>query len=352
MKLTRFRFPYSGAEPIEGFTMTSDSGMEVKAISYGAIITDVRVPDANGKMESVVLGFDSLDEYLAHEDLCLGCAVGRIAGRIDGAAFTLKGKDYTVPANDRQNSLHGNKEFGSVLWNGEGFESDDSCGVVFWYTSPAGSNGFPGEVTVKMTYVLDSNNTFYIRYEAQTTETTILNLTNHTYFNLNGDLKATVDNHLLKTPIAEYVELREDCIPTGNKIPVAGTPFDFNQGKELGEGFVSDYPQNVMVKHGYDHPLILDPSHISEDGYHKVLLSCPDSGRVLTLETDYPCVVMYSGNYFDGSYPIRGQACVPHLGVALEAQGYPDAVHHDNFDSVVLQPGDTYDHITSWHFDW
>ena len=356
MKLTRSTFPFAGSvatsEPIYKFTMSNEHGMEVDAITYGATITDVRIPDADGNVESVVMGFDTLDDYLLNPGLCLGCAVGRIAGRIDGAKFELDGTTYEVPANEGQNSLHGNKEFSSTPWAAEPFETDESCGIVFWYTSPDGLNGFPGEVTVKMTYVLDNTNTFYIRYEAVTDKKTVLNLTNHTYFNLNGNLKNTVEDHLVKANIASYVELREDCIPTGNLVPVEGTPFDFTSGKAIEEGTHSDYPQNVMVKHGYDHPLVFDKATFAEDGYHQLQLSCPDAGRTLTIKTDYPCVVMYSGNYFDDSCTVRGVTGKPHLGVALETQGYPDAMHHDNFEPVTLDVGETYDHITSWHFDW
>lgn len=333
--------------PVWKYTLSNDHQMEVDLITYGGIVTDVRVPDANGTVESVVLGFDDLADYEQNAGLCLGSVVGRIAGRIDRAAFSLNGTTYSLPKNDGENSLHGNHEFANANWTAEPQQSADKVGVLLRYVSPDGSNGFPGEITTEVLYTLDNNDQFSIHFEATTTKPTILNLTNHTYFNLSGNLKETIKDHILTANADRYLELRKDCIPTGSKVSVDSTPFDFRNGKAIREGVESDYPQNVMVRNGFDHPFLF-----AEDGssWHTLQLYCASSGRTLTLGTDYPCFVMYTGNYIDDSTVIRGRRTEAQIGVALEAQGYPDAINHPDFPSVVLEPGTVYSHNTVWHF--
>jgi aldose 1-epimerase len=349
MDLKKSLYPTSGvvSEPVWKYTLSNSNGMEVDVITYGCIVTDVRLPGKDGNPESVVLGFDDLKEYRENAGLCLGSVVGRIAGRIDHARFSLDGKDYLVPNNDGENSLHGNHEFANAIWTAEPFMHLEEVGVTFRYVSPDGSNGFPGEVTAAVTYTLDNSNQLLIHYEAVTTKDTVLNLTNHTYFNLSGNLKETVKDHIVTASADRYLELREDCIPTGKQVPVEDTPFDFRKGRKIRDGVESDYPQNVLVHHGYDHPFLFP-----EDGkqWHEVTLSCPASGRTLTIGTDYPCFVMYTGNYIDDSANIRGQQTEPQIGVALETQGYPDAMNHPDFPSVLLRPGEMYQQNTVWHF--
>ncbi len=349
MKLLKTVFPTSGSfkEPVWKYTLQNDHGMAVDAITYGCLITDVRVPDRNGFVESVVLGFDDLADYEANAGMCLGSVVGRIAGRIDHAQFELDGETYHVPANEGENSLHANHEFANANWDAAPFETDNSVGVIFSYVSPDGSNGFPGQVSTRVTYLLDNKNNFHIHYDAVSNKKTVLNLTNHTYFNLSGNLKNNVLDHVVTANVDRYIELRPDCIPTGKLIPVDGTPFDLRDGKAIREGAESDYPQNVLVHGGYDHPFIFAESAVKKN---TLQLEDPTSGRVLTVTTDYPCFVMYSGNYMDNTVTMRGKKTEPHFGVALETQKYPDAMNKPNFESVVLEAKEAYNQYTTWNF--
>lgn len=346
MNLSKKTFLTTGSyqEPVFQYTLQNDHQMEVDVITYGCIVTDVRVPDKEGNVESVVLGFDDLGEYEQNAGLCLGSVVGRIAGRIGGAAFSLEGTHYSVSQNDGANALHGNHEFANANWEAEPVQTEDHVGVIFSYTSPDGSNGFPGEISCKVTYLLNNDNTFSIFYEAVSTKTTVLNLTNHTYFNLSGNLKTTITGHVLQAEANRFLELKPDCIPSGAILPVENTPFDFRNGKAIREGIASDYPQNVLVHHGYDHPFLF------AEGVNSLSLSDQASGRVLTITTDYPCFVMYTGNYFDRSSVIRGRQTEPYLGVALETQLCPDAMNQPQFGNVTLPAGKKYLHKTTWHF--
>jgi galactose mutarotase-like enzyme len=235
------------------------------------------MPDREGNIESIVLRFPDLTGYIAHGNLYLGAIVGRTAGRIDRASFELNGAMYDLPKNDGENSLHGNGEFSTALWEAEVFDRADPnvcehrqhVSVTFFRTSPAGANGFPGEVHAEVTYVLNNNSQFEITYRATTTEDTLFDPTNHTYFNLSGNQKADILSQTLIADVDRFVELRDDLIPTGNILPVDGTAFDFRLGEPFSQGRTSEHPQNIMVGHGYDHPFLF-----REDGIiNNVLLS-------------------------------------------------------------------------------
>lgn len=353
MKLTVSPYPYNNPPAgtkaellsVEKYTLCNDNGMEADIITYGATVTGIRVPDKNGTVENVVVSLDTLDDYITHGDLCLGGTVGRFAGRISNAAFTMDGITYRLPKNDGENSLHGNGEFSTAVWQASPFKTETAVGVTFTYISPDGSNGFPGKVTAGITYTLDNTDTLSLLFLAEAEQKTVLNLTNHTYFNLSGNLKRNIKDHLLTAAVNQVPELRPDCIFTGKEFSVEGTPFDFRTPAPLRNGIDSSFPQNVAVHDGYDHPFLFP-----EESGGTVILEDPESGRRMTLQTDYPCFVMYSGNYMDGSATWQGIPICRYAGVALEAQGVPDAVNHPEYPSVVLEAFAPYRHKTTWTF--
>lgn len=327
------------------FSITNKSGFTVRFINYGCVITDIIAPDREGNMENVVLGFDCMEDYENHSPY-FGAVVGRIAGRIANSQFTLNGKSYQITKNEGDNHLHGGvKGFSHVLWDYKVVEEKDAVGVEFSYTSKAGEEGFPGKVEVTTTYLVNENNQLDIRYKATTDEDTIINLTNHTYFNLSGDLSKTIKNHELQLESSRYIELKEDSIPTGRLIPVEGTPFDFTNSKPISQGVDSGYKQNELAGNGFDHPFVLDSNFNRE-----IELYDPESGRKLLVETDQPAVVIYTCNQSEGDYKIRGVRPHHHMAICLETQGFPDAINQPDFPPVTLKKDDVYQAHTRYIF--
>src|SRR5690625_1009906 len=235
------------------FTLTNDHGMSVSVLNYGAIITSVVVPDKHGEFENVVLGYKNYDDYI-NDPNYFGAVIGRIAGRVQDASFTLNGQEYILEANEGKNQLHGGPNgFHQVIWKDETFKESSSVGLKLSHTSPDGDGNYPGNLSVTVTYTLTNNNELILDYSATTDKTTVLTLTNHSYFNLNGNIKNTIHNHFVKTNCSQYVELDEHLIPTGEMIDVENTPFDFLSGKYLADGIESNYHQNELANNGYDH---------------------------------------------------------------------------------------------------
>lgn len=339
------RFGASDQPTIHLHTLENDRGMRVSITELGAAITEVIAPDRHGKGENVVLGFDDVQDYNVHRDLCLGATIGRVAGRIQNGRFTINETDYQVTQNEGETCLHGGMEFNTAVWTSEDIMTEDTATVILSYKSPNGSNGFPGAVSTKVYYTLGNDNTVHIRFVAAATEDTILALTNHTYFNLSGNFKDDISGHALKADVTDYAELDTNCVPTGRLVPVDLTPFDFTRGRMLRSGITSSYAQNVLVGNGYDHPLLF-----SRNGDHTVTLYEGNSGRVLTIKTDFPGFVMYTGNKIGTGYTISGVPARDYLGVALEMQVLPDAVHHENFPTMLLRAGEMYEHEIVWTF--
>ena len=331
--------------PVFLHTLENEVGMKVSIMERGAAVTRILSPNRDGKYEDVVLGFDDVEDYRVHSDLCLGAMIGRVAGRIGGASFPLDGEDYPVTANEGPNCLHGGMEFNTALWDAEDRITEDTASVILTYVSPEGSNGFPGQVTTKATYTLDNDNALHLHIEAVSDQDTILALTNHTYLNLSGNLRRDVDDHALKADVRQYVEVGKDSVPTGNLVPVDYTPFDFTRGRMLRSGMTSSYPQNEMVGHGYDHALVFSP----ESG-NMIRLYDAESGRIAIIKSDFPSFVLYTGNFLGSGYCFRGVPAHNHIGVAVEMQNLPDAVHHADFPSPILRAGEPYDHEIVWKF--
>lgn len=345
MKIVHREFgKYLGESVIE-YTLTNDSGMSVSCLNYGCIITKIIVPDHLGQFENVVLGFDDFQDYLECSPY-FGAVVGRVAGRIKAAKFELDGIEYQLAANKYPNHLHGGKQgFDSVIWKTERIEQENAIGLRFSYLSPNGEEGYPGNLGTNITYLLDNMNELSINYEARTDQKTLVNLTNHSYFNLSGSLKRDCSEHILQLESDRYLELGPDLIPTGKMIDSKWTPFDFNHGCQLLSGMKSSHPQNVLAGNGYDHPLLF-----TQTGENTIMLSDKESGRTLLVTTDQPCVVVYTGNYLDGHYSISGVRARKYLGVCLETQGLPDAIHHPNFPTVILKPEEVYCSTTKYRF--
>ncbi|OIK16540.1 galactose mutarotase [Bacillus sp. MUM 116] len=345
MKITEQVFgEYNGRQVIE-YALVNDSGMHVSCLNYGCVITKIMVPDRGGMMENVVLGFDNFNDYLEWSPY-FGAVVGRVAGRIKDARFELDGKEYLLTKNEGANHLHGGqKGFSSCFWQAEKIENEQAAGVKFSYQSPDGGEGYPGHLNTAVTYLLTNENELEITFEATTDQTTIVNLTNHTYFNLSGNLKQDITDHILQLEGDRILELGSDLIPTGYMIETAGTPFDFSKGRRLRDGIYSTYAQNVLVGNGYDHPLIF-----SKQGENSILLSDEESGRRLEVTTNQPCVVLYTGNFLEGPYSISGVPARDYLGVCLETQGFPDAIHHPEFPTIILNPEEVYFGKTTYRF--
>lgn len=345
MKIIDRQFGRYNDEPVIEYTLVNNSGMSVSCLNYGCIITKILVPDRNGNIENVVLGFEQFEDYV---DLSpyFGSVVGRVAGRINRASFELDGEVYQLTPNEDPNHLHGGKKgFNSVIWKTETIEAENAIGLKFFYHSPNGEEGYPGNLDTTITYYLNNHNELSITYEARTDQKTIVNLTNHSYFNLSGNLKRDCTEHILQLESERFLELGSDLIPTGRMIEAYNTPFDFNHGRLLNSGMKSSHPQNVLAGNGYDHPLLF-----TKKGENTVMLSEKESGRTLLVTTDQPCVVLYTGNKLEGPYSIYGVRARNHLGVCLETQGLPDAINHPDFPSIVLTPEEVYSATTKYRF--
>jgi aldose 1-epimerase len=341
MKVIQESFGQIDNQHVFSYTMVNDHGLEVTAINYGCIISKIVAPDKNGNLENIVLGHDTLNEYV-NDPSFLGAIAGRVAGRIKDGSFELGGTQYVLAKNDHDNHLHGGiKGFNKVVWDAEIIED----GVRFSYFSPDGEEGYPGNLTVQVTYTLNNNNELIIEYGAQTDKKTLVTVTNHSYFNLSGNLKSDILNHTLKIKSDQFLELDSEFIPTGKFIEVNGTPFDFTTERAINTGATSTYMQNVLVGEGYDHPFLLKINHDKE-----IILKDPESGRTLTVETDEPAVIVYSGNSLPSEGDFRGIPTRKYLGICLETQGLPDAVHHPHFPTVILDKGEQYSSKTVYQF--
>ncbi|SEN66863.1 aldose 1-epimerase [Mesobacillus persicus] len=341
MKVIQEDFGQIDQQSVYSYTLINDHGLEVTAINYGCIITKIIAPDQHGSYENVVLGHDTLDDYL-NDSSFLGAVVGRVGGRIKGASFELDGKTYHLAKNNGNNHLHGGiKGFDKVVWAAEVLDD----GVRFSYLSKDGEEGYPGNLSIEVIYRLTNDNELSIQYGAKTDQKTIVTLTNHSYFNLSGNLKRDVLNHSLTLKSDQFLELDEEFIPTGHLAAVADTAFDFTKGRQIEAGAVSEHPQNVLVGNGYDHPFVLNAHHDNE-----IALQDAESGRTLTVETDEPAVVVYSGNSISPEGDFRGVPSRKYLGICLETQAFSDAIHNPHFPSMILDKGQPYASVTKYKF--
>jgi len=329
------------------YTLSNNQCIEMKVINFGCIITSLKVPDRDGHPDDIVLGFDSLDGYLASTHYC-GCIAGRFANRIANGSFILDGQEYRLAKNLHPHHLHGgNKGFDKVVWSATEFEIDDGIGVEFQYLSPDGEEGFPGDMLITIRYILHHENKITFDYIAVTDQKTIINLTQHSYFNLNGG-KGNILAHELMINADHFLPVDKTMIPTGEIKPVEGTPFDFTISKIISADINSDDMQ-IQDAHGYDHNMVL--AKINDELSHAATLHDPASGRVLEVFTTEPGLQLYTGNFLDDK--VNGKNDIvygPFSGLCLETQHFPDSPHHPEFPSVVLNPGEEYRSRTVWKF--
>jgi aldose 1-epimerase len=323
---------------VDLFTLTNARGMEVRAMSYGAIITSIRVPDRRGALDDVVLGFDALDGYLGSRRY-FGAVVGRYGNRIAKGQFTLDGRTYQLATNNGPNHLHGGvKGFDKATWHGETIERDGNVAVAFTHTSPDGDEGYPGTLTVRVTYTLTPANELVIDYDATTDKATPVNLTQHSYFNLAGAGSGDILGHRLTLDADRFTPVDATLIPTGELAPVAGTPFDFRQPTAIGARIDADHPQ-IKNGGGYDHNFVLNRT--GPGLVHAARVEDPSSGRTLDVSTTEPGVQFYSGNFLDGTATGKGGRIYQRRsGLCLETQHFPDSPNKAAFPPAILRPGE------------
>mgnify|MGYP001822507841 CR=1 FL=1 len=333
-------------EPVLAYSLANSTGMRVTVLDYGGVVQSVWAPDRHGEVADVVLGFDELAEYPLKSQY-FGAIAGRCANRIARGRFSLDGHPHALATNDGVNHLHGGVQgFDKRVWNGE---PRGATSVALTHTSPDGDQGYPGEVTAMVTYTLTDDNALRIDYRATATEPTIVNLTNHSYFNLSGAGNGTVVDHVRSVAADRFTPTDATNIPTGELRPVAGTPFDFRQAKTIGQDIDRDDEQ-LRFGFGYDHNYVLKDRRdgVLADGVARVV--SPTSGRVLEVSTTEPGLQVYSGNHLTGMQGKGGRRYPPRGAFCLEAQTFPDAPNQPHFPSAVLRPGGVYEQTTVYRF--
>jgi aldose 1-epimerase len=332
-------------QQVDLYTLTNTAGMTAKIMTYGAILTELDVPDRDGKPADVVLGFDNLKDYLAGHPY-FGATVGRVANRVAKGKFTLDGKEYKLAVNNGPNSLHGGlKGFDKVVWKAEPVRTPNGAAVKFTYASKDGEEGYPGNLTATVVYTLTNENALRLDYTANTDKATPVNLTNHSYFNLAGANAGDILSHELTLFADRYTPVDDTLIPTGEIKPVKGTPLDFTKPTRIGERI----DQLAGEPGGYDHNFVLNGAG------KKLALAArvheAKSGRTMEMWTTEPGVQFYTGNFLDGKQTGRGGVVYKkHGGFCLEAQHFPDSVNHANFPTMILQPRETYRQTTVYKF--
>lgn len=347
MAITKKAFSQINGQDITRYTLTNDKGFQVSCLDYGCIITEILAPDRDGLLENVVLGFDTWEEYGSNPHY-FGAIVGRFAGRIKEGAFTIEGTDYQLAKNSAGQHLHGGPGgFHAAVWKAKLIENEHESIVEFTHFSPDGEEGFPGNLTMTVRYIIKNDeNQLAISYSAVSDKTTLLNVTNHSYFNLSGNFKRPVLDHQLTIPSSQYAELNEDMLPTGKLVSVdEDLLFDFRKGRTIREGTDSQHPQIELVGGGYDHPFLLD-----KEVQPVIELKDTESGRSLQVETTEQAVVLYTANHIGGPYSFKGVAAQNQLGLCLETQGLPDSIHHPHFPSAILKAGKKFESQTLYRF--
>ena len=332
-----------GGKRVGLFTLTNKQGLCAKITNYGTIITELRVPDREGRLGNIVLGFDNLRQYLGGNPSYLGCTVGRVANRTAKGRFQLDGKKYQLAVNNGPHHLHGGtRGFDKVVWSAEIVQGREAA-VAFTYLSRNGEEGYPGNLDVTVLMTLTNGDELRIVYTATTDRATPVNLTNHSYFNLAGG--GNVLGHELKVAAKAYIPVDATSIPTGKQVPVTGTAFDFTKRKPIGRDFARLTGKPI----GYDHNFVLK-------GQRQRLAACASvyertTGRVMEVRTTEPGVQVYTGNWLDGTQCGHGGIYyTQHSGLCLETQPFPDSLHHPRFPSIILRPGQTYTQTTIYKF--
>jgi len=332
-------------ETVELYTLTNASGMEARIMTYGAAVVSLKVPDRQGKLADVVLGYETLEGYLKNSPY-FGAIVGRYGNRIGRGHFSLNGKRYTLPKNNGENTLHGGiKGFDKVVWKAKEVKSKDGVALSLIYLSKDGEEGFPGNLSVTVVYTLTNNNELRIEYSATTDKPTVVNLTHHSYFNLAGE--GSILEHELMINASRFTPVDSGLIPTGELRSVKGTPMDFTQSAVIGTR-IDQHDEQLTLGRGYDHNWVLNKTGslaLAAKVYE------PVSGRVMEVSTTEPGMQFYSGNFLDGSITGKGgQVYKQRYGFCLETQHFPDSPNRPGFPSTVLKPGQSYKTTTIYKF--
>ena len=335
LNLSKEKFGSIDGQDISLYRLSNEA-IDIMISNYGCTIVEVNMPDRNGVKRNIVAGYPNLEGYI-NDEIYAGAVVGRYANRIAFGKFSLDGKAYRLPVNNGNNHLHGGiKGFNKKVWKVEQEQcTGEKAWIKFSYVSADGEEGYPGELHVSVEMTLDNASQLSIKYSATTDKTTIVNLTNHSYFNLSGFTQPTILEHVLKMEASAYTIKDGNNIPTGQIVPVKGTPLDFTQFESIGSRI-----SELKADKGYDHNFVLENNASVKKA---ATLSDPLSGRVLEVYTDRPGIQLYTANWWDGS--ITGRQQVPYVqygAVALETQAYPDSPNHPDFPSVVLKPGEQY----------
>jgi len=335
-------------QKVDIYTLKNQKGMEVNIMTYGGIITSLKVPKKAGVSEEVVIGFNNLEQY-TKDNPYFGALIGRFGNRIANGKFTLDGKEYKLAANNGKNALHGGPEgFHRVIWTAEEAKAGESASLKLKYVSKDMEEGYPGNLTVFVTYTLNNDNSLDVLYEATTDKKTVVNLTQHSYFNLSGDFTKPILDHEITIDADKLVPVDADLIPTGKLTDVTNTPFDFRKPKVVGKEIEAKDDQ-IKKGLGYDHCWVLN----NQDKGDRFAASAydPTSGRLLEVYTDQPGIQFYSGNFLDGTLPMRNGGTYAHrTGLCLETQHYPDSPNQKDFPSTTLSPGENYKTKTTFKF--
>jgi len=338
-------------QAVDAFTLTNRAGMVVVILPWGATIQSVSVPDRDGQFTNVALGFTTLADYVTGNLPFFGCVAGRYANRISNGQFTLDGETFQLPLNAGDITLHGGERgFDKRLWDAVEVMVNDDAGVRLSRVSPDGEEGFPGALSTEIVYTLDDANRLRIDYRAESDRPTILNLTNHSYWNLRGEGEGSADNHLLRLNASRYTPVDERLAPTGELAPVEGTPLDFTTPAPFGERARQNHPQLTLAL-GIDHNFVLDRPKGDTSLIEAAALHDPESGRTLRVLTTEPGIQVYGGNYLNGAIRgASGRAYRQGDGIALETQHFPDSPNQPSFPSTVLRPGDVFISTTVFEF--
>ncbi|HRM37397.1 MAG TPA: aldose epimerase family protein [Trichococcus flocculiformis] len=346
MKVSETILGQAHGKDVVAYTLTNPNGISLTAMTYGATITELMMPDKNGKSENVILAMDSLDDYVKHRPY-YGATIGRIAGRIAKGSFDLDGTRHQLIVNEEENQLHGGPAgLDTHVWDAEIEASADEASIHFTTTDADGANGYPGNLSVTVSYTLTAENEWKINYRATTDQPTLFNPTNHVYFNLSGDINKPILQHALQLNSAVFAELGDGNLPTGALLPAEGTPFDFRDGGKLAIAAEQSHPQTQKVA-GFDHPFLLQ----HDTGKPDAVLSDAESGRSVKMYTDQDCVVIFMHNGAIDKYTIAGSPVIQYAGITLETQALPDAINQEGFGDIVLRPGEVYSAETIYKFE-
>jgi aldose 1-epimerase len=339
-------------EPVERYTLTNNGGLQVSILTYGGIVQSILVPDRTGNLGDVALGFDNIEDYVESSPY-FGAIVGRYANRIAEGRFELDGQTYELAINNEPNTLHGGERgFDKVIWTAEEVDDPDGPSLALSYTSPDGEEGYPGTLEVTVTYTVTQDDELRIEYAATTDAPTVVNLSNHSYFNLAGEGSGPVFDHELQLNAGSFTPVDETLIPTGEIAPVEGTAFDFTTPKPIGQDIHNADDPQILIGLGYDHNFVLDRDTPDDTSLIEAAVVTEEStGRVMTVSTTEPGVQFYSGNFLNGAFGGKsGQTYRQSDGFCLETQHFPDSPNQPDFPSTELRPGEEFSSTTIYAF--